>query len=738
MTLFDRLLLGPNGASYALVWSNSVGINYYDSNGLNTVSDESNYVSATAYGSNKKLASDSQGNLHVVWEDRRGTYHQIYYAKSVDGGRSWVETAITSESGDQHNPSIAVDGNDFIYIVWFGAYSGSSYNQIRYTKFDTSWGAIQNLTSESHNQYHPSIVVDSDGFIHVVWAGTHSGSIIYDQIRYVKFTTSWGSIQNLTSESYSQSNPSIVVDSDDYIHVVWSGAHSGSVTYDQIRYAKFDTSWGSIDNLTSDDYNQIYPSIAVDSNNHIHVVWFGAHSGSSYNQIRYVEFDTSWGSIENLTSDSYNQVYPSVAVDEDDCIRVVWFGRHSGSVAYDQIRYIEFVASWGSIQSLTSESYGQYYPNIISKSIASEYLLLDPSGDNLLLQPDGIQHSTDALLYLDWGSVEHSTDASLIWRGEPDHTTDAFLRYVINKDHSTDGMLWNEVLLEQSTSAFLVPESGVVHATGALVYEENDLTHGTDAYLEFANVSHSTDSSLWYRNRLAHDADAWLYKPDNLLDHRTNAYLVDIVENGHSTDALLISGRDHTTDAELYGPARHGTSALLYDEFGIDHGTDSRLYWLRIIDHGTDALLYYLYRSFDVGFGFPGFGFVGSGSFEPPPPYYPDSPNLINRRQLSSKYLWGVDGDVSCDKPLKPYSCIVIGDKLFLGEIDLFNVDKPELLSSGSGDVESQDWRAERARAMAEERKRLRGSTSSDVSSKKSEDVRKINKGRVKKKRRGK
>src|SRR3990167_4458344 len=103
---------------------------------------------ATATNSGRKLARTSNGELHCVWTDFRGAdYKQIYYDKSTNGGETWVETAITSGVYHQTNPSIAIDSNDYIHIVWYGRHSGSStYYQIRYILNNGSWQAIENLT----------------------------------------------------------------------------------------------------------------------------------------------------------------------------------------------------------------------------------------------------------------------------------------------------------------------------------------------------------------------------------------------------------------------------------------------------------------------------------------------------------------------------------------------------------------------------------------------------------------
>jgi len=323
--------------------------------------------SATGYNNVRKLARSSDGALHCVWEDKRGDYYQIYYAKSTDGGENWTETAITSESYNQYSPSIAIDSNNYIHITWAGSYSGTSYSQIRHIKYTTSWGNIENLTNENYSQYNPSIAIDSNNCIHITWCGAYSG-VSTTQIRYIKYDGSaWGNIVNLTSDgNYSQLYPSIAIDSNNYIHITWYGKHSGSTSYNQIRYIKYTTSWGDVVNLTDESYNQFVSSIAIDSNNCIYIVWFGAHSGStSRDQIRYRKYTTSWSDIENLTSGDYDQSYPSIAIDSNNYIHITWYGTYSGSTSKTQIRYRKYTTSWGNIENLTSAGDHQQYPSLI-------------------------------------------------------------------------------------------------------------------------------------------------------------------------------------------------------------------------------------------------------------------------------------------------------------------------------------------------------------------------------------
>ena len=381
-------------------------------------------TNATEGNSQRKLARDSNGKLYCVYYRMGTSTEQIYMASSTDGGQNWNEELITEDGSYwQSSPSIAIDSNNYLHVVWHGTHAGSTYYyQIRYREYTTSWQTIQNLTSESNNsQFYPSIAIDSNNYLHVVWHGSYSGSTTYSQIRYIKNitgTTTWETIENLTSESYDQKGPSIAIDSNNYLHVVWYGPHAGSTTYDQIRYIKNitgTTTWETIENLTSEGYHQYSPAIAIDSNDYLHVVWYGPHAGSTtYLQIRYIKNitgTTTWETIENLTSESYDQKGPSIAIDSNNYLHVVWYGAYSGSTIYMQLRYIKNITgttTWETIENLTSGSVGQTRPNLIW----ANYPTISGKKPNRTI--DGY-----AFIWMDGTTVKYYASSDLVWESFP-------------------------------------------------------------------------------------------------------------------------------------------------------------------------------------------------------------------------------------------------------------------------------------------------------------------------------
>ena len=314
----------------------------------------------------RHLARTSNGDLHCVYKREIGSVQQLCYAKSINGGEIWSETVLTSGSYAQNNPSIAVDSSDYIHVVWESFFSGDSERQIRHIKFTTIWSSPTLLSNAAlgSNQKNPSIAIDSNDYLHVVWAGVPPGSS-YQQIRYIKYTTSWQSIEELTTtegSSYQQYFPCIAIDSNDNLHVVMTGGVG--VGYTQIRYIKYTMytmSWQSIEELTTDTNYVQYSGafIAIDSNDNLHVVWSG-NTGETNRQIRYIKYDTSWGSIINLTDGSYVVTSSILSISGNDNIYVIFSGKHIGSPDYFQLRLISYTTSWSEITNITFGNFNQY------------------------------------------------------------------------------------------------------------------------------------------------------------------------------------------------------------------------------------------------------------------------------------------------------------------------------------------------------------------------------------------
>jgi len=65
------------------------------------------------------IATDPSGNIHVVWSDKTPGNSEIYYKRSTDGGSTWQSTKrLTWNSGDSRRPVVATDSGGNIHVVW--------------------------------------------------------------------------------------------------------------------------------------------------------------------------------------------------------------------------------------------------------------------------------------------------------------------------------------------------------------------------------------------------------------------------------------------------------------------------------------------------------------------------------------------------------------------------------------------------------------------------------------------
>jgi len=332
--------------------------------------------SSTAYCYQRKLARASDGTLWCVYHRSDGTYYQIYVSYSTDGGETWVEEQVTKVASHQYWPSIAIDSKDNIHIVWHGAGWGSnpSYENIQYRKrTSVDWEKQEAITDKDSTQCFSSIAVDSNDNIHVVWSGLGWGSNPdYYNIQYRKRTSSGWQVQEaVTDKNESQTNVSIAIDSKDNIHVVWKGPGWGSnPDYYNIQYRMRTASgWEKQEAITDKDGHQVNPCIAIDSNDNVHVVWHGVGWGSNpRDDIQYRKRTSSgWQAQEGVTDADDGQYNPSIAIDSEDNVHVVWRGLGWGSNPNNyNIQHRKRTSSgWEKQEGLTDAHTNQYYPNLI-------------------------------------------------------------------------------------------------------------------------------------------------------------------------------------------------------------------------------------------------------------------------------------------------------------------------------------------------------------------------------------
>jgi ribosomal protein L31 len=321
--------------------------------------ETSSETDATQWNNSTNLVRAPSGRLWATYESGSD---DIFIAYS-DDNENWTEIAVTSSGSLQNSPAIAVDSNGYVHVVWTGQGWGvetGNYN-IQYRKYTDSLQDQESVTDVAYNQSFPAIAIDSSDYPRVVWAGTGWGVNTDDlNIQYRKRTTSWQAQEAITDNSQNQFNPSIAVDSSDYDHVIWYGLNWGVNTSDQnIQYRKRTDSWQAQEAITDNSEDQLYPCVALDQSGNVHAVWTGLNNGvetGNYN-IQYRKRTTSWQDQEGVTDISETQDRPSVMVDANGYVHVSWNGYGWGvNTAYNNIQYRKRTDSWQAQVGITDDN----------------------------------------------------------------------------------------------------------------------------------------------------------------------------------------------------------------------------------------------------------------------------------------------------------------------------------------------------------------------------------------------
>jgi len=234
-----------------------------------------------------------------------------------------------------------------LHTIFIVSYAGTYYaTYARSVNGGVTWSGKKNISTVS-TYITSSMCVDGNDYLYTVFSVIVGGKYI---IRFSKSTDkglTWSQPTNITSSggAWNQLSPSIAVDSAGKLHCVWMGYNSAYTAKYQIRYSNSTdngTSWAKPRNLTAVNYNQDYPCIGISKNNTVIIAWYGTSASYTTDQIWFTRSFTrgnTWRANVVLTRVNYGQQKSSIAIDVFDRTYLVWTGRHSGSTTNYQVRY---------------------------------------------------------------------------------------------------------------------------------------------------------------------------------------------------------------------------------------------------------------------------------------------------------------------------------------------------------------------------------------------------------------
>lgn len=325
----------------------------------------------------KKIAVDSYGQLWVVYNRSDGSHTQIYCSRS-ENGQIWTESCLTDSGGDDADfgePSIAIDSNNVVYIVFdcVNLTPGGDGNSIQFIKYDGGWSspAIIDFTQYFGQNYvgQPSIAVDSNDVVHVLGIWIPLGGRVYHKSSddggdsWSDDVLVWDSGGGLDAIN-SDNAVAFEIDQNDVLHVgicwidypatdiiSYLNSSNGGATWSIPVTLNHTVGGGQCDTI----------SLAADSQNNIHAIWV---EDTSTTKIYYSKRSGgAWSHPIVISNPAVNSLGGTIGVDEKDNLYVVWSG-YKGS--YRQIKMKSFSGlSWSTELTQTTNLTHKRYPTVV-------------------------------------------------------------------------------------------------------------------------------------------------------------------------------------------------------------------------------------------------------------------------------------------------------------------------------------------------------------------------------------
>lgn len=174
-----------------------------------------NVSNDSALSSEPRVAIDSAGNFHVIWQSAGQEVH--YRKRNTDG--SWSsKTRLDHTSNRSGVGSIAVAPDNFVHVA-FSEDDGTGW-EIFHTYFNgTAWSSPINVSSHggTSDDISPSLAIDSYSRLYVAW---HDYNNIFFSSRQ-DLSSSWSAREAVVAGKYLATDPDIAVDGNNIAHVFW-------------------------------------------------------------------------------------------------------------------------------------------------------------------------------------------------------------------------------------------------------------------------------------------------------------------------------------------------------------------------------------------------------------------------------------------------------------------------------------------------------------------------------------
>ena len=221
--------------------------------------------------------------LYAVWYDVRSGNADVYFAGSLDGGRTFGPSKKINDDNTkavQYKPSIGVDARGLIYVAWR---DGRKDNADIFFAMSSNGGKTFSKNIQLNDdrgkayQGNPTLAVNSKGHVVVAWSDARNGKDdIYLTVSQNRGRSFSKNVQvNDDPETPSHSHPAVAVDENGTVYAAWEDHRNNHSDIYMARSTDGGKTFGANRRVNDDKGSapQISPSIVVGPSGRVYLAW---------------------------------------------------------------------------------------------------------------------------------------------------------------------------------------------------------------------------------------------------------------------------------------------------------------------------------------------------------------------------------------------------------------------------------------------------------------------------------
>lgn len=336
-------LQSPNSTDIMFSRSTNAGV------GFSAPIDLSNPSSESIDSESPQVASDTAGNIYVVWEND-SLQLGIFLSRSTNGGATFsAPNVISTNASGSYSPQIAVGSSGNLGVAWEDDVQGASDISFSYSSdHGATFSIPQSLSLHAGNSMNAQIAIDLNGNIDVVWENNSPGTFDVFFSRSTDNGASFSAPKDVSNGSGNAADSQIALDAKGNINVVWDDNTPPNYNPD-IYFARSSdggATFSSPLDVSNDSGSSANPFLTLDAGGNIDVAWEDSTPGNQ--EIFFSRSTNSGASFSaplNLSNDPGLSLAPDMAADNSGNLNVTWqdglttgvsqilFSRLAGTVA---------------------------------------------------------------------------------------------------------------------------------------------------------------------------------------------------------------------------------------------------------------------------------------------------------------------------------------------------------------------------------------------------------------------